>query len=103
MAPSPEIVDVTILNSVPDSCLAGEVSSCGAPHYPQRYVMESASPQAFFARLVRYTMMGFYGDPRHGGNRQHVSWRMLGVSPVPIRGRLHEVPVATPTLKKKEG
>ncbi|MCG6924193.1 MAG: gluconate 2-dehydrogenase subunit 3 family protein [Acidobacteria bacterium] len=60
-------------------------------------------PQAFFGRLVRYTMMGFYGDPRHGGNRQHVSWRMLGVPPAPIRGRLHEVPVATPTSKTKEG
>ncbi len=60
-------------------------------------------PRAFFGRLVRYTMMGFYGDPRHGGNRRHVSWRMLGVPPAPIRGRLHEVPVATPTSKKKEG
>ena len=59
-------------------------------------------PRAFFGRLVRYTMMGFYGDPRHGGNRQHVSWRMLGVPPAPIRGRLHEVPVAAPTSKKKE-
>ena len=59
-------------------------------------------PQAFFGRLVHYTMMGFYGDPRHGGNRQHVSWRMLGVPPAPIRGRLHEVPVAAPTSKKKE-
>jgi gluconate 2-dehydrogenase gamma chain len=59
-------------------------------------------PQAFFGRLVRYTMMGFYGDPRHGGNRQHVSWRMLGVPPAPIRGRLHEVPVASPTVRKKE-
>ena len=64
---------------------------------------EGLDPQAFFNRLVRYTMMGFYGDPRHGGNRQHVSWRMLGVPPAPIRGRLHEVPVATPVLKKKEG
>lgn len=60
-------------------------------------------PQAFFGRLVHYTMMGFYGDPRHGGNRQHVSWRMLGVPPAPIRGRLHEVPVATPASKTKEG
>jgi len=59
-------------------------------------------PQAFFGRLVRYTMMGFYGDPRHGGNREHVSWRMLGVPPAPIRGRLHEVPVAAPTVRKRE-
>ena len=60
-------------------------------------------PQAFFGRLVRYTMMGFYGDPRHGGNRQHVSWRMLGVPPAPIRGRLHETPLAAPAPKKERG
>jgi gluconate 2-dehydrogenase gamma chain len=66
-------------------------------------VWGEVDPQAFFGRLVRYTMMGFYGDPRHGGNLRHVSWRMLGVPPAPIRGRLHEVAVATPTLKKKEG
>jgi gluconate 2-dehydrogenase gamma chain len=64
---------------------------------------EGLDPRAFFDRLVRYTMMGFYGDPRHGGNRQHVSWRMLGVPPTPIRGRLHEVPVASPTVQTKEG
>ncbi|MCG6919746.1 MAG: gluconate 2-dehydrogenase subunit 3 family protein [Acidobacteria bacterium] len=63
---------------------------------------EGLDPRAFFGRLVRYTMMGYYGDPRHGGNREHVSWRMLGVSPVPIRGRLHEVPVATPAVRKTE-
>jgi gluconate 2-dehydrogenase gamma chain len=65
---------------------------------------EELDPRVFFDRLVRYTMMGFYGDPRHGGNRQHVSWRMLGVSPTPIRGRLHEGPVPTPSgVKEEEG
>jgi len=49
-------------------------------------------PRAFFERLLRFTMMGFYGDPRHGGNRGHVSWRMLGVPPAPVRGRLHRDP-----------
>ena len=73
---------------------AGEVSGEG---------WEGLEPRAFFDRLVKYTMMGFYGDPRHGGNLQHVSWRMLGVPPAPIRGRLKEVPVASPALKKKEG
>jgi len=37
--------------------------------------------------------MGFYGDPRHGGNKDRVSWRMLGVADPPIRGRLHETPM----------
>ena len=63
---------------------------------------EGLDPQAFFGRLVRYTMMGFYGDPRHGGNRDRVSWRMLGLPDPPVRGRLHETPVAAPTSKEKE-
>ena len=46
----------------------------------------------FFRRLRFHTMMGFYGDPRHGGNRDRVSWRMLGVPDPPVRGRLHVVP-----------
>jgi gluconate 2-dehydrogenase gamma chain len=33
-------------------------------------------------------MQGFYGDPRHGGNREGVSWKMLGLPYPPIRGRL---------------
>jgi len=48
--------------------------------------------RAFFQRLRSYTMMGFYGDPRHGGNKDRASWRMLGVADPPIRGRLHETP-----------
>ncbi len=29
--------------------------------------------------LIRlHTMEGFYGDPRYGGNRDYVSWKMLG-------------------------
>ncbi len=33
---------------------------------------------AFFSVLVEHTMQGFYGDPRHGGNRGGVSWKMIG-------------------------
>jgi len=33
---------------------------------------------AFFSHLVEHTMQGFYGDPRHGGNRDRVSWKMIG-------------------------
>jgi gluconate 2-dehydrogenase gamma chain len=32
----------------------------------------------FFSLLVEHTMQGFYGDPRHGGNRDGVSWKMIG-------------------------
>lgn len=47
------------------------------------------SPVEFFGLLVDQTMQGFYGDPRHGGNREGASWKMLGVPYPPIRGRLH--------------
>jgi gluconate 2-dehydrogenase gamma chain len=49
-------------------------------------------PAAFFDRLRDFTMMGFYGNPRHGGNKDRVSWKMLGVPDPPVRGRLHETP-----------
>ncbi|HUL76519.1 MAG TPA: gluconate 2-dehydrogenase subunit 3 family protein [Vicinamibacteria bacterium] len=59
---------------------------------------KGVEPRAFFGLLREYTMMGFYGDPRHGGNRERVSWRMLGVPDPPIRGRLHETPPAAAPL-----
>jgi gluconate 2-dehydrogenase gamma chain len=43
----------------------------------------------FFSLILSHTMQGFYGDPRHGGNRGRVSWKMLGLPYPPIRGRLH--------------
>ena len=47
----------------------------------------------FFSTVIAHTMQGYYGDPRHGGNRDAVSWRMLGVPVIPIRGRYrYELP-----------
>ena len=41
-----------------------------------------------FFNLVRsHTLEGYYGAPRHGGNRDAVSWRMLGVPEPPVCGR----------------
>ncbi len=57
-------------------------------------------PARFFRRLRDHTMMGFYGDPRHGGNRDRVAWRMLGVPDPPIRGRLHETPATAPAATR---
>jgi len=47
------------------------------------------SSTQFFDLLLDQTMQGFYGDPRHGGNREGISWKMLGIPYPPIRGRLH--------------
>jgi len=42
---------------------------------------------AFFNLVRQHTLEGYYGSPRHGGNRDAVSWRMLGLDEPPLRGR----------------
>lgn len=41
----------------------------------------------FFRLLVAHTMQGFYGSPKHGGNRDYVSYRMLGLDQPQVIGR----------------
>jgi len=41
----------------------------------------------FFELVRNHTMEGYYGSPRHGGNRDAVSWRMVGLSEPPLLGR----------------
>ena len=43
----------------------------------------------FFDLILAHTRQGFYGDPRHGGNRDRVSWKMVGLPFPPVRGRMH--------------
>lgn len=50
----------------------------------------TAQARSFFRLVVAHAMQGYYGDPRHGGNTDAVSWRMLGVPPIPIRGRWNQ-------------
>jgi hypothetical protein len=38
----------------------------------------SAELARCFALLVAHTMEGYYSDPGNGGNRDAVSWRMIG-------------------------
>jgi gluconate 2-dehydrogenase gamma chain len=57
----------------------------------QTEVLRNAEKKAkpFFDLVVAHTMQGFYGDPRHGGNRDAASWKMLGLAFPPVRGRAH--------------
>ncbi len=52
-------------------------------------IWEEDSAREFFDLLLSHTLQGFYGDPRHGGNRERISWQMLGLPYPPIRGRRH--------------
>jgi gluconate 2-dehydrogenase gamma chain len=44
---------------------------------------QNFSSKAFFARLLALTMEGFFADPIYGGNRNKVSWKMLGFPGLP--------------------
>jgi gluconate 2-dehydrogenase gamma chain len=44
---------------------------------------DNFSSRAFFARLHAMTIEGFFADPIYGGNRNMVSWRMLGYPGLP--------------------
>jgi gluconate 2-dehydrogenase gamma chain len=48
--------------------------------------LETQNP-TFFDLVRGHTMQGYYGSPRHGGNRDGVSWKMLGLAEPPVRGR----------------
>ena len=52
-----------------------------------RAIEQSSKP--FFELILAHTRQGFYGDPRHGGNRNRASWKMVGLPYPPIRGRQH--------------
>jgi gluconate 2-dehydrogenase gamma chain len=45
------------------------------------------SQQAFFGLVLDHTRQGFYGSPRHGGNRDYASYRMLGLAYPNLIGR----------------
>jgi gluconate 2-dehydrogenase gamma chain len=49
----------------------------------------SAEQSGKFFRLIRdHCLQGFYGSPRHGGNRNYVSWKMLGLDYPQVCGRV---------------
>jgi gluconate 2-dehydrogenase gamma chain len=41
-------------------------------------VLKSIESAEFFKRCREYTVLGFLGDPKHGGNRNEVGWKHIG-------------------------
>lgn len=54
-----------------------------------RRMEEIPKLRPFVDQVIAHTMQGYYGSPRHGGNLNYASWRMLGVPSSPVRGRDH--------------
>ena len=41
----------------------------------------------YFELLRSHCMQGYYGSPRHGGNKNYISYRMIGIDQPPIVGQ----------------
>lgn len=39
----------------------------------------NAEPREFFGMVIDHTMQGFYGSPRHGGNKNYISYRIMNL------------------------
>lgn len=39
---------------------------------------DGRSDQKFFDLVVNHTMQGYYADPKYGGNKDTLSWKMIG-------------------------
>lgn len=61
-------------------------------------VWRTASSAAFFSLLVDHTLQGFYGPPRHGGNRYYVSYRMIGLDYPQVIGQNRYGPDGLPPI-----
>ncbi|MCD7937324.1 MAG: gluconate 2-dehydrogenase subunit 3 family protein [Tannerellaceae bacterium] len=46
---------------------------------PEEY-WQAISQRHFFHQVRYHTMMGFYGAPHHGGNKEYVSYRMMNLN-----------------------
>jgi len=45
--------------------------------------------EQFFNLVLSHTMQGFYGPPRHGGNKDYMSYNMMGLDFPLVVGRNH--------------
>lgn len=50
---------------------------------------EDLEPARFFSLLIDHCMQGFYGAPRHGGNRSYMSYKMMDLDFPLVVGRNH--------------
>ena len=50
---------------------------------------KNISSGSFFRLVIGHTMQGFYGAPRHGGNKNYMSYKMMGLDFPLVVGRNH--------------
>jgi gluconate 2-dehydrogenase gamma chain len=68
-------------------CFGKELGALSAEQQLEIAGLIEHEDRSFFDLVRGHTFEGYYGSPRHGGNRDGVSWRMLGLAEPPVRGR----------------
>ena len=71
----------TALTAEQQTALLTAIEAGKAPGWP------ADDQRRFFRMVLTHTMQSYYGDPRHGGNRDEVGYRSVGLSTTPTRGR----------------
>jgi len=66
----------TLLASEQDRVIGELLQGRSATLWPKEI-----TPEAFINRLIDLAHEGFYADPGNGGNREKVSWKMIGYDP----------------------
>jgi gluconate 2-dehydrogenase gamma chain len=74
-------------NELSRSRFGVDLARCSAHQQLEIVSAMEQQDRPFFDLVRSHTMQGYYGSPRHGGNRDAVSWRMLGLDEPPVRGR----------------
>lgn len=62
-----EVGEFSCLSNLGKCCVSGDV------------IWEEGMDCSFFSLIRTHTMQGFYGSPRHGGNKDYVSYKMVGL------------------------
>jgi choline dehydrogenase-like flavoprotein len=73
--------DGTPFAALPDPAQDALITDLLAGHSSQRW--EGMPADEFLSLMIRLTVQGYYGDPGNGGNRDAVSWDMIGYRPEP--------------------
>lgn len=65
----------------------GELSTLAVKTADGGPVWEEGEDRFFFNLVRDHTMQGYYGSPRHGGNKDYVSYKMIGLDYPVIEGQ----------------
>jgi gluconate 2-dehydrogenase gamma chain len=74
-------------NSLSRRRFGRELAGLGPADQLEAVKMIENEDRDFFELVRSHTLDGYYGSPRHGGNRDAISWRMLGLAEPPFNGR----------------